>query len=491
MKNKDERMEDWMREEFQKTSSGDEHYLAFTELFRAVFNGEKGDALDCPDRLVEENDPDLGTVREYIEARSPELFRQYLKCLNDGHSAEFAHIFALKYHEQYDDVERASIEAFAVFRASNRAYEEAQTVCIHQGRSTLYAEKCAGYLTDSDIGFSDAQAKAQRYEREFNDCIAKGFPEIRAKAFAEYMCNPENSDDRSFAEAYARVYEEQVAAGVSHTNAHYYADTFVNYYQLFGGDWDESEADGDVDRARILTMGDLRARGKGFDRNDYAKVFESHYERVPERSGQSEAERLAEIEMRTDVAMKERALRRAHRDDKECPRGTVYLDLETRRTADEVGGWDKLSELGVSVAVAITSAGPRVYTEETIQKLSDILARADRIVGYNLHNFDLKVLSGYAGFSIGNAQIVDLLDEVERTARYRVPLRLLASTTLSIDLHHDSLDMVNFWKSGRILDVIEGCGKDVFAIKALHEHACEKGALFPVPVSHGPCGQIG
>ena len=63
-----------------------------------------------------------------------------------------------------------------------------------------------------------------------------------------------------------------------------WTSTFVNYYQLFGGDWGESEADGDVDRARILTMGDLRARGKGFDRNDYAKVFESHYERVPERA---------------------------------------------------------------------------------------------------------------------------------------------------------------------------------------------------------------
>ena len=54
-------MEKWMREEFQKRDSDAEHYPVFAELFMAVFNsilnGEKIDALDFPNQLLEADDP--------------------------------------------------------------------------------------------------------------------------------------------------------------------------------------------------------------------------------------------------------------------------------------------------------------------------------------------------------------------------------------------------------------------------------------------------
>lgn len=492
MKTRDERMEEWMREEFRKTGSAAEHYPVFVEVFGTVFNsilnGEKIDALDCPEQPLDAESPELGTVREIIEQRSPQLFGHYLKCLDEGHSPEFARVFALKLDEHCDDVERASRDAFDAIRTgsdctmSNRAYAEAHAVCLHQGQSTLFSEKCAEYLIDGDLCFSRAQTKAGTYEKTFEACIAKGNPLIRAKAFAEYLVRPDVSGDRSHAEAFARVYEEQVVAGKSHTEAWNYADTFVDYYQRFCGyDWNESESDGDNDRARIHAVGDLRADGKGFDRTDYAEMFASEYEGAPERPDQPLTERLAEVEARTDVAMKERVLRRAHRDDKGCAHGTVYLDLETQRTAAEAGGWNKLDRLGVSIAVTITSDGPRVFTEDKIQKLAVVLAHAERIVGFNLRNFDLKVLEGYVGFSIGKARTVDLLDEVERAAGRRVSLQALASATLGITLSRDSLDMVKCWKEGRVLDVIEGCSNDVFAIQALDEYAREHGELFYFP----------
>jgi hypothetical protein len=489
MKTRDERMEEWMREEFRKTGSAAEHYPVFAELFGTVFNsilnGEKIDALDCPEQPLDAESPELGTVREIIEQRSPGLFGHYLKCLDEGHSPEFARIFALKVDEHCDDVESASRDAFDAIRTgwdctmSNRAYAEAHAVCLHQGQSTLFSEKCAEYLIDGDLCFSRAQTKAGTYEKTFAACIAKGYPLVRAKAFAEYFTQEDGS---GFSEAFARAYEEQVALGKSHNKAWNYADTFLSYYSRFCGyDWDESESNGDNDRARIHAVGDLRAGGKGFDRTGYAEMFASHYEGTPERPDQPLAERLAEVEARTDVAMKERVLRRAHREDKGCTHGTVYLDLETRRTAAEAGGWNKLDQLGVSIAVTITSDGLRVFTEDEIQRLAGVLAHAERIVGFNLRNFDLKVLEGYAAFSIGKARTVDLLDEVERAAGRRVSLQALASATLGITLSRDSLDMVKCWKEGRVLDVIEGCSNDVLAIQALDEYAREHGELFYFP----------
>ena len=34
----------------------------------------------------------------------------------------------------------------------------------------------------------------------------------------------------------------------------------------------------------------------------------------------------------------------------------VYFDLETQRSADEVGGWDKISRMGLSIGVTYSTA---------------------------------------------------------------------------------------------------------------------------------------
>ncbi|MCX6850575.1 MAG: hypothetical protein NTY98_16770 [Verrucomicrobia bacterium] len=487
MKTREERMDEWMREQFQKTGHAAENYSVFAELFLAVFKsilgGEKIDALECPDQPLDAESPELGTAREVIEERIPVLFQHYLKCLDDGYSPGVARIFALKVEENCDDVERASRDTFDAIcigwdcNMSNPAYAEALAVCLHQGRSVLFAEKCAEYLLDCDLSFSRAQKQAGQYEKIFGACLAKGYPEVRAKAFAQYVTTV--TDNRAYAEPFAREYEEQVSAGKPHHEAWYYADKFAEHFQqCCGDDWEESEADGDNDWARIHTEGHVRAGLKGFDCTDYAKRFARHYENTPEQPDQPLAERLAEIEARTDFEMKVLALCLAHRNDKGCDPGTVYLNLETRRTATEAGGWDKLSVLGVSIAVTITTRGPQIFTEDKIPELAGALSRAERIVGYNLRHFDLKVLAGYAEFSTGKARVVDLLDEVERAAGHRVSLQALASATLGIRFSCDSLDMVKLWKEGKVLDVIEGCSNQVFAIKALHEHARAHGELF-------------
>lgn len=481
-------MEEWMRDEFQKTGSEIEHYQVFTELFTKVFNeilhDNKVDALDCPNQLLLDDEPEFGTAQGVVGEESLKLFKKFLERINAGHSQEFARIFALKlYDHAFEDVDAAR-DAFQAIRTdgdcviSNRAYAEAHAVCLHQGRSALFAEKCSEYLINGDLCFSHAQTKAATYEKTFDACIAKGYPLIRAHAFAEYLVRPDVSGDLSFAEAFARVYEEQVAAGNSHTKAWNYADTFLGYYKPSWGDWEESEADGNNDRARIHTTGDLRGRGKGFDRTDYAKMFALHFGKALELPAQPLAERLAEVELHTDVAMKERMLRRAHRNDKGCAHATVYLNVATRCTATEAGGWDKLEQLGVSIAVTIAADGLQVFTEDKIQKLAGILAHAERIVGYNLRHLDLKVLEVYDGFSIGKACTVDLLDVVERAVGRRLSLQTLASATLGIGLQRDSLEMVKCWKAGRVLDVIEGCSDAVYAIKALDEYAREHGELF-------------
>ena len=43
----------------------------------------------------------------------------------------------------------------------------------------------------------------------------------------------------------------------------------------------------------------------------------------------------------------------------------VYFDLETQKSAEEVGGWDKISRMGMSIGVTYSSAngGYKIYGE--------------------------------------------------------------------------------------------------------------------------------
>jgi hypothetical protein len=68
----------------------------------------------------------------------------------------------------------------------------------------------------------------------------------------------------------------------------------------------------------------------------------------------------------------------------------VYFDLETQKSADEVGGWDKISAMQMSVGVTYSTARGdyRVYDEREVTELINELQRADLVVGFNVLRFD-------------------------------------------------------------------------------------------------------
>src|SRR3954467_12199699 len=59
----------------------------------------------------------------------------------------------------------------------------------------------------------------------------------------------------------------------------------------------------------------------------------------------------------------------------------LYFDLETQRSAQEVGGWDKISNMGMSVGVVYSTVtnGYKIYSEREVDQLIKDLQRADLI----------------------------------------------------------------------------------------------------------------
>jgi len=150
----------------------------------------------------------------------------------------------------------------------------------------------------------------------------------------------------------------------------------------------------------------------------------------------------------------------------------VYFDLETQRTANDVGGWDKKHEMGMSLGVTYSSKDQtyEIFSEDRAEQLIRRLQRADLIVGFNHVRFDYDVLMAYTILDLReNLVSLDLLQEVERIAGHRLKLEDIAQATLGVGKTADGLDAIRWWREGKILEIAKYCCFDVKVTRLVHE----------------------
>ena len=159
----------------------------------------------------------------------------------------------------------------------------------------------------------------------------------------------------------------------------------------------------------------------------------------------------------------------------------VYFDLETQRTANDAGGWDRKRDMGMSIGVTYSTRREeyRIYTEKNVQELIEQLVRADLVVGFNVVNFDYEVLMGYTILDLPDrCRTLDLLVELEKSLGHRVGLDSVANATLGVGKTGDGLDAIRWWREGRLCDIAEYCCFDVKCTKLVHEFGIAKKQLF-------------
>src|ERR1700712_4072346 len=116
-------------------------------------------------------------------------------------------------------------------------------------------------------------------------------------------------------------------------------------------------------------------------------------------------------------------------------RDVVYFDLETKRTANDAGGWNRKRDMGMSVGVTYSTARGeyRIYTEKNVQELVEQLVRADLVVGFNVINFDYEVLMAYTALDLSyNTRTLDMLVDIEKKLGHRLGLDSLSVSTLGV-----------------------------------------------------------
>jgi DEAD/DEAH box helicase domain-containing protein len=157
----------------------------------------------------------------------------------------------------------------------------------------------------------------------------------------------------------------------------------------------------------------------------------------------------------------------------------VVFDLETQRSAAEVGGWDKAHLMRLSLGIVWDSHEQdfRTYFEADVDALMAHLQRADLVVGFNIIGFDYSVLRGYTNFNFQEINTLDMLREIYARLRYRVSLDALSRATLAVPKSADGLQALQWFKAGR-LDLLEAyCRKDVELTRDLFQYGLDHGHL--------------
>jgi DEAD/DEAH box helicase domain-containing protein len=157
----------------------------------------------------------------------------------------------------------------------------------------------------------------------------------------------------------------------------------------------------------------------------------------------------------------------------------LFFDLETQKTAQEVGGWQNTHLMRVSVAVLFDSLENRfvVYHEDQMDVLLAHLEKADLIVGFNIKRFDYQVLSAYTNKSLKRLPTFDILEDVFKRLGFRLSLKHLVAETLDRQKRADGLQAVEWFRQGDLETLTEYCRQDVAVTRDLFYYGLENAHL--------------
>lgn len=157
--------------------------------------------------------------------------------------------------------------------------------------------------------------------------------------------------------------------------------------------------------------------------------------------------------------------------------GDLVFDIETKRSFDEVGGKGNFDKLGISVIGAYMYGEDKYYSfeEHEIPEFEKLMISAGRVIGFNIHHFDLPVLKPYVALNLKTIPTLDLMEDVEKGVGFRVSLDNLSETTLGERKSGHGMDAIKWYREGKIDEIKKYCLKDVELTKNLYEFGKKNG----------------
>jgi DEAD/DEAH box helicase domain-containing protein len=158
----------------------------------------------------------------------------------------------------------------------------------------------------------------------------------------------------------------------------------------------------------------------------------------------------------------------------------VFFDLETKKSIQEVGGWQNIRDLKMSIGVTYSTGrgGYKIYLEKEVDDLIKELQRADLVVGFNHIKFDFEVLHSYTVLDLTQLPSLDIMLELQKVLKHRISLDAVASATFGTEKTADGLQAIKWFRQGMLYEIAEYCCYDVKITKMVYEFGAENKVLF-------------
>lgn len=158
----------------------------------------------------------------------------------------------------------------------------------------------------------------------------------------------------------------------------------------------------------------------------------------------------------------------------------LVLDIETKKSFDEVGGHHNshLLEASVCVVYSYDRDEFRAFKEEDFKEMGEWLKNASLIIGFNSKHFDFAVLQPYYKFNLSKLPHLDILEEIYLALGHRLKLESVAQSTLGEGKSGSGLDAIWYYKNQDWEKLIKYCTDDVRVTRDVYEYGRRHGNLW-------------
>lgn len=160
----------------------------------------------------------------------------------------------------------------------------------------------------------------------------------------------------------------------------------------------------------------------------------------------------------------------------------LILDVETKKTFDEVGGYfpDRLgiSFVGVCMREGMSGKGEMLgFFENDLPKLFPLLEKADVVIGFNIDSFDMQTFVNYYPHDITAIPTLDVMLRIKDQVGHRISLDAVATQTLGVGKSGDGLDAIKYYKNGQFDKLKEYCLQDVAVTRDVYDYGIKNGTV--------------
>lgn len=158
----------------------------------------------------------------------------------------------------------------------------------------------------------------------------------------------------------------------------------------------------------------------------------------------------------------------------------IVLDLETKKSFEDVGGYQNTHLLEVSVCGVYSYNRDqfRAFKEDEFKEMGEWLKQASLIIGFNSKSFDFTALQPYYKFNLSKLPHLDILEEVNRALGHRLKLDSIAQSTLGEGKSGSGLDAIWYFRNNDWDKLIKYCLDDVRITRDIYEYGKKHGNLW-------------